>query len=231
MSAVLCLADASRAAPADIGRSCGHVCQSERGAEPAQGRTSDHVVESGRRRPWGGGGGGGQSPWGARSAAAQFRGDAAPAARIVCAASCRAASAAAAALLIVARCADRAAVARQRHLSRRARRAGHRAALRRLSTAPPRPASTITCRRRSRGADAEGHARQPRRGRLPRATGPAAARTELPEEVADAHRRREHRRHQFHRVLGDQGRRGLSLQHPQSRRHGESRRPRARCAR
>ena len=57
-----------------------------------------------------------------------------------------------------------------------------------------------------RGADAEGDARQPHRDRLSRvATTGTAAAYRRAGRIADADRRREHRRHQLHRVLADQG--------------------------
>ena len=83
-----------------------------------------------------------------------------------------------------------------------------------------------------RGAHAQGHARQPHRDRLPRYRPNGQGRTEHARGIADADRRREHRRHQLHRVLWViKDAQGLSLQHPRPRRHGEGRRPKAPCAR
>ena len=101
-------------------------------------------------------------------------------------------------------------LAGQRLLSRRARRAGRRAALRRLSTARHARAQLSSARGRSRrccrpkvtrdnrveiGFRASPNARS------------AAAPSDRAGRIADADRRREHRRHQLHRVLAYQGRR------------------------
>ena len=120
---------------------------------------------------------------------------------------------------------DRRAVAGERLLPRAARRGGRRAALRRLSTARRQPGPQLSPADADRErADAERDARQSHRDRLSRRAEQRPQRrrrAELPRRSADADRRREHRRHQLHRVLGDQGRAGLSVQHPRSRGHGE----------
>ena len=48
--------------------------------------------------------------------------------------------------------------------------------------------------------------------------GDAAGQSPAARRSADADRRRKYRRHQLHRVLGGQGREGLSVQHPRRRR-------------
>ena len=65
-------------------------------------------------------------------------------------------------------------------------------------------------------AHAERDPRQPDRDRLSQRRGPGPRPGHAPSagRGADADRRREHRRHQLHRLLGDQGRPGLSVQHP-----------------
>ena len=101
-------------------------------------------------------------------------------------------------------------------LSRTARRAGRGAALRRMDqdhATRPELAPAVADRNR---VHAQGHPRQPGGGRLHRPVrgGPQRLDARRAQRKPDAHRRREHRRHQFRAVVADQGRRPVPVQRP-----------------
>ena len=107
-------------------------------------------------------------------------------------------------------------------LSRAARRAGRGAALRRVDqdhATRPELASAVDRNR----VHAQGHPRQPGGGRL---HGPVRGRPQRldarrAQRKPDAHRRREHRRHQFRAVVADQGRGPVPVQRPRPRADGQ----------